>query len=385
MDIKRALFQPLQHSLAPGKVVLLYGPRRVGKSWLLDRLIEAVRSNETVKLLSGEDRVVQEALSSRVIEQLKLFVEAKTTLLVIDEAQRVPDIGLNLKLLVDHMPDLKIVASGSASFDLAQQVGEPLTGRKITYHLYPVWAQEEIDTFGMQYHQSLLEQRLIFGGYPELYDIDSERDRRDYLHELVDSYLLRDILELDNIRNARKLTDLLTLLAFQIGGEVSLNELGTQLELHRDTVSRYLELLEKAFVIRNVRGFSRNLRKEVTKTSRYYFYDNGIRNTVINNFNPLQRRDDTGMLWENYLVSERLKKQSYERLHANNYFWRTYDQKELDWVEEREGRLYGYEFKYRANRAKPPKGWMETYDNAEFDLIHKGNYLQFIASPLRSC
>lgn len=378
MDIKRALFEPLRHSLAPGKVVLLYGPRRVGKSWLLDRLIETVRSDETVKLLSGEDRLVQEALSSRVIEQLKLFVEAKTTLLVVDEAQRVPDIGLNLKLLVDHRPDLKIVASGSASFDLAQQVGEPLTGRKTTHHLYPVWAREEIDTFGMQYHQSLLEQRLILGGYPELYGIDSERDRRDYLHELVDSYLLRDILALDNIRNARKLTDLLTLLAFQIGGEVSLNELGTQLELHRDTVSRYLDLLEKAFVIRNVRGFSRNLRKEVTKTSRYYFYDNGIRNAVINNFNPLQRRDDTGMLWENYLVSERLKKQSYERLHANNYFWRTYDQKELDWVEEREGRLYGYEFKYRANRAKPPKGWLETYDNAEFDLIHKGNYLQFI-------
>lgn len=382
MDIYRALFQPLRRSLAPGKVVLLYGPRRVGKSWLLDRLIESVRSEETVKLLSGEDRIVQEALSSRVIEQLKLFVEAKTTLLVIDEAQRVPDIGLNLKLLVDHRPDLKIVASGSASFDLAQQVGEPLTGRKITHHLYPVWAREEIDTFGMQYHQSLLEQRLIFGGYPELYTIDSEQGRRDYLHELVDSYLLRDILELDSIRNARKLTDLLTLLAFQIGREVSLSELGNQLELHKDTVFRYLDLLEKAFVIRNVRGFSRNLRKEVTKMSRYYFYDNGIRNAVINNFNLLQRRDDIGMLWENYLVSERLKKQSYDRLYANNYFWRTYDQKELDWVEEREGRLHGYEFKYPAkSRAKPPKGWLETYDNADFELVHKDNYLQFIASP----
>lgn len=377
MIIKRAIFPTLIDSLTTGKVLLLYGPRRVGKTWLLSAIIETLQNQETVTLLSGEDRMVQEALSSQVIEQLKAFV-GKTTLLIVDEAQKIPDIGLNLKLLVDHIPGLKVIASGSASFELAQQVGEPLTGRKKTFHLYPIAAQEEIDTFGMPYHQSLLEQRLVIGSYPELYAIDSAQHRHDYLRELIDAYLFKDILALENIRNARKLSDLLTLLAFQIGKEVSLNELGNQLELNKQTVSRYLDLLEKAFVIHNVRGFSRNLRKEVTKTSRYYFYDNGIRNALINNFNAPRQRDDIGMLWENYLVAERLKKQAYSGPDANNYFWRTYDQKELDWLEERGGKLFGYEFKYKSQKAKPPKGWLENYDNAEFELINKNNYLKFI-------
>ena len=244
--------------------------------------------------------------------------------------------------------------------------------------LYPISAAEEIETFDLQFHQSLLEQRLITGSYPELYSISSEPDRHAYLHELVDSYLFKDILELENIRNARKLVDLLTLLAFQVGNEVSISELGNQLELHKNTVSRYLDLLEKAFVIRNIRGFSRNLRKEVTKTSRYYFYDNGIRNAIINNFNLLKRRNDTGMLWENYLVSERIKKQTYSRQYTNNYFWRTYDQKEIDWVEEREGRLFGYEFKYTDKKINAPGQWLKSYDNADFKVINRKNYLDFI-------
>lgn len=376
MDIRRAVFQPLINSLESGKVILLYGPRRVGKTYLLSKLIHS--QNQTpIKLLSGEDKIVQEALSSQVIEQLKQFI-GDTSLLIIDEAQKIPDIGLNLKLIVDHIPDIKVIASGSASFELAQQVGEPLTGRKKTFHLFPIAAMEEIETLDLQYHKSMFEQRLILGSYPELYSIKSREAQHAYLHELVNSYLLRDILELDSIRNARKLMDLLTLLAFQIGKEVSLSELGNQLELHKDTVFRYLDLLEKTFVIRNVRGFSRNLRKEVTKMSRYYFYDNGIRNAIINNFNSLKLRDDTGMLWENYLVSERLKKQGYGGLYANNYFWRTYDQKEIDWVEEREGKLYGYEFKFKPGHVKAPKGWLETYDNAEFAVINNENYLAFI-------
>lgn len=379
MDIKRALFEPLTEALAPGKVVLLYGPRRVGKTWLIERIAHTCERHENVTVLSGEDRIVQDALSSQVIAQLRSFV-GNASLLIIDEAQAVPNIGLNLKLLVDHLPEVKIMASGSASFDLSHEVGEPLTGRKLTFHIFPVWAQEEIDTFGVVHHRSMLEERMILGGYPEVLTLASARDRQSYLHELVNSYLFKDILALENLRNARKLTDLLTLLAFQIGQEVSMTELGNQLEMHKDTVFRYLDLLEKTFVIRNIRGFSRNLRKEVTKTSRYYFYDNGVRNALINNFNPLRQRDDVGMLWENYLVSERLKKQAYTGILSNNYFWRTYDQKELDWVEEREGKLLGFEFKYRDRNIKAPKGWLETYDNATFKVIDRNNYLDFIAA-----
>lgn len=377
MDIYRQLSGPLLTSLQAGKVTLLYGPRRVGKTYLLDKIRQELSAGETVKLLSGEDRITRQNLSSSIIEQLKLFV-GNCSLMIIDEAQKVPDIGLNLKLIVDHIPGIRIIASGSASFELAGNVGEPLTGRKKTFYLYPISATEEIETFDLQFHQSLLEQRLLTGSYPELYSINSEQDRQAYLHELVDSYLFKDILELDNIRNARKLVDLLTLLAFQVGNEVSISELGNQLELHKNTVSRYLDLLEKAFVIRNIRGFSRNLRKEVTKTSRYYFYDNGIRNAIINNFNPLKQRNDTGMLWENYLVSERIKKQAYSRQYTNNYFWRTYDQKEIDWVEEREGRLSGYEFKYTEKKINPPRQWLESYDNAGFEVINRRNYLEFI-------
>lgn len=384
MEIRRALFDVLMDAMTPARVLLLYGPRRVGKTCLLERVArKAVENGEIVTMLSGEDLIVQEALSTQVVEQLRSFI-GKTTLLIIDEAQAIPNIGLNLKLLVDHLPQIKIIASGSASFDLSREVGEPLTGRKTTFHLFPVWAQEEIDTFGMLHHSSLLEQRIILGGYPEVLMIDSEKGQQTYLHELVSSYLFKDILALENLRSPRKLRDLLILLAFQIGRQVSLTELGNQLELHKNTVFKYLDLLEKTFVIRNIRGFSRNLRKEVTKTSRYYFYDNGIRNALINNFNPLKQRDDVGMLWENYLVSERLKMQGYQGLLSNNYFWRTYDKKELDWVEERGGKLFGYEFKYRQRKMRAPRGWLETYDNAEFQVVHQDNYLDFVTPQINN-
>jgi len=193
----------------------------------------------------------------------------------------------------------------------------------------------------------------------------------------VNDYLLRDILELENIRNSKKLRDLLSLLAFQIGSEVSLNELGNHLDLHKNTVARYLDLLEKSFIIINIRAFSRNLRKEIYKTSRYYFYDNGIRNALINNFNAINLRNDTGQLWENYVVMERIKKQAYQSLYSNNYFWRTYDQKEIDWVEERGGKLYGYEIKWMKKKVKPPNDWLNTYKNASFQVITKDNYLPF--------
>jgi len=376
--IKRQAYGLLKEKLQENKVVLLYGARRTGKTTLLNKLAEELKGTEKIKFENGESLITQKELSSQMIAKLKSFV-GDASLLIIDEAQKIPNIGLNLKLIVDHIPGIKVLVSGSFSFGLAQKVGEPLTGRKKTIHLYPISAKELIDSYGQTYYQEALETNLIFGGYPELFGLNSEKEKKSYLGELIDSYLLRDIFEMEQVRNPKKITDLLTLLAFQVGKEVSLSELANSLDLHHDTVYRYLDLLEKTFVIVNVRGFSRNLRKEVTKTSRYYFYDNGVRNALISNFNHIGIRDDIGMLWENYIVMERIKKQSYGEIFSNNYFWRTYDQKEIDWVEEREGKLFGYEIKWKAGKIKPPKGWLETYKNAEYEVINRENHLGFIA------
>ncbi len=374
MIIKRTIYPKIKKKLQKGKVVILYGPRQVGKTFLLKKL-----ENETshTLFLNGESATVKDRLSDRVPEKLETFL-GDAELVIIDEAHRVPAIGMSLKMMVDSFPQKKFIASGSASFELAQKVGEPLTGRRKTLYLYPVSAQEIIETKNPKHYFSLRDHFLIYGSYPELFRIKGEREKKEYLAEILDSYLFREILEVKEVRGAKKLRDLLTLLAFQIGKEVSHTELGNKLDLNKKTVSRYLDLLEKSFVIKNIRGFSRNLRKEVTKTSRYYFWDNGIRNAVINNFNSLKLRDDKGMLWENYLVTERLKKQAYSSILANNYFWRTYDQKEIDWVEEREGKLWGYEIKWGREKASAPRDWLETYENANWRVVNKENFLDFI-------
>jgi hypothetical protein len=359
-------------------VLMLYGPRRSGKTTLLHEWEAGlIKKDIPVKWVNGETALAQTEFLKNDIEPLKAFV-GEARVLIIDEAQAIPEIGVRLKLMVDHLKDLIIVASGSASLSLAQKVGEPLTGRKKTMHLYPISGQEVIRAFSTDQYKTMLDQMLIFGGYPHLFELTSQEEKRLYLQEMADSVLFKDILTLERIRSPRKLRDLLTLLAFQIGKEVSLNELGSSLDLAKETVFRYLDLLEKAFVLVNIRGFSRNLRKEVTKTSRYYFYDNGIRNAIINNFNPLGMRDDVGMLWENYLVMERLKKQHYEGLIANNYFWRTYDQKEIDWVEERDGRLFGYEIKWGTKLSAAPKDFLGAYNNATFTCVNRNNFLDFI-------
>lgn len=377
MIIKRDAYDLIKGKLRKGKVVVLYGPRRAGKTFLLETLKKEMKGQEKILFLNGESRVTQENLTIKSPEQIKQYI-GDATLLIVDEAQKVPEIGLNLKIIVDTIPELKVVASGSASFELAQKVGEPLTGRKKTIILYPVAAKEIIKTKNTDYYHSIFEHSLVVGGYPELFSLSGENEQYEYLNELVDSYLLKDILEIERVKSSKKLRDLLILLAFQIGKEVSLSELGNNLDLHKDTVSRYLDLLEKSFVILNIRGFSRNLRKEVTKNSRYYFYDNGIRNALINNFNPLNLRNDIGMLWENYIVMERIKKQKYDGILSNNYFWRTYDRKEIDFVEERGGRLYGYEIKWGKKKRAAPKDWLNTYSNAEYTVIDKTDFIKFI-------
>jgi predicted AAA+ superfamily ATPase len=263
-------------------------------------------------------------------------------------------------------------------FQLSSQVGAPLTGRSITNKLYPISVIELKTQFGGMHIHQHLENYIIYGMYPEVLSQKNNQDKISYLSELRNSYLLKDILELENIRNSDKLIDLLRLLAYQIGNEVSLNELGNSLSLSKHTIAKYIDLLEKVFIIKKIGGYSNNLRKEVSKSSRYYFYDNGVRNAIINNFAPIELRNDIGMLWENFAIMERLKKQEYHKLFSNNYFWRTYDQKEVDFVEERDGKLFGFEFKWNPKKIKIQKEWLNTYPNASFDVIHRDNYLTFV-------
>lgn len=374
MYIPQFQLNALKKKIQPGKVIVLYGPRRTGKTTLLKHFLE---TQKNYLFVTGDDLYVHDYLASQSIEKLKNLVGTKD-LLVIDEAQKIEHIGINLKLLVDHLPNLKIVATGSSTFDLSRHVGEPLTGRKKVILLFPL-SQIELGSIETSVEtKANLENRLIYGAYPEVILFASEAEKREYLTELAHDYLYKDILEFEGIKKSKKLLDLLQLLAFQIGKEVSYSELATQLGLNKTTVEKYLNLLEQVFVLVNIRGFSRNLRSEVTKTSRYYFYDLGIRNTLINNFNPFSRRNDLGQLWENYLVMERIKKQHYHSIQANNYFWRTYDQKEVDWVEEREGSLFGFEFKWQNKSCKAPALWEKTYPQATFEVIHSENYLPFI-------
>lgn len=375
MYIPQKHLENLKKLLSPGKVVIIYGPRRCGKTTLLNKFLE--KSAEKYLLVNGDDITVQNYLSSQSVEKLKNFI-GKNKLLAIDEAQKITNIGLNLKLIIDHIKDIKVIATGSSSFDLAKHIGEPLTGRKHTLRLFPL-AQLEIGQIEERFEtETNLENRLIYGSYPEVVVSDDNKEKERYLKEITSSYLYKDILELDGLRHSDKIVRLLQLLAFQVGKEVSFNELGSQLGMSKNTVERYLGLLEKTFVIFRLSGFSRNLRKEISKSPRYYFYDNGIRNTLINNFNLLEMRNDLGMLWENYIIMERIKRQEYLQILSNNYFWRTYDQKEIDFVEERQGKIYGYEIKWRVEKPRPPKDWTETYKNAEYEFINKENYLGFI-------
>jgi len=365
----------LRSFVQPGKVIVIYGARRVGKTTLLKKFVEDL-DREQFLFVNGDDITARQFLESQSIENLKDFV-GMHQYLIVDEAQYVRNVGLNLKLIVDHIPGIQVIATGSSSFDLAQNIGEPLTGRRFVLKLFPL-AQLEISRLEKKNETAAnLENRLIYGSYPEVITLRDNKLREEYLRELIASYLFKDILALEGIRFSEKLVRLLQLLAFQIGNEVSLSEIGRQLAMSKNTVERYLDLLEKVFVIFRLTGFSRNLRKEVTKNSRYYFYDVGIRNAIVGMFNPLNLRNDTGKIWENYIISEIKKNREYRRLSSRFYFWRTYDGKEIDLIEELGGNLAGYEIKWRSNRALAPKPWRENYPNAGFKVIHRENYLSF--------
>ncbi len=378
MYIPQINLDALQRLVQPGKVIVLYGARRVGKTTLLKHYIaKHLKGNEEYLFVTGDDIHVQEYLSSRSIEKLKEFI-GKNKILIIDEAQYIKQIGLNLKLIVDHLPDIQIIASGSSSFDLSKQIGEPLTGRKYHIKQFPI-AEKEISQIEKPHEiKAHLDVRLIYGSYPEVVLMNDNQIRQEYLKELINSYLFKDILELENIRSSEKLVKILRLIAFQISKEVSYNELGAQLGMSKNTIEKYLDLLEKVFVIFKRTGLSRNMRKVISKNCRYYFYDIGIRNALINNFKPLSLRDDVGQLWENYIISERYKIHEYNRDFVSSYFWRTYDGAEIDLVEEHDGEIEGFEIKWSKKQGAVPPKWKSAYPDSPIRVINKDNYLKFI-------
>ena len=342
MKIPR-IYQNLDTYLKPGKALIIYGPRQVGKTTLVKDFINT--SNYKYRYDSGENILVKEVLSSANFNLLADYVRGYE-LIVIDEAQKVPCIGSALKILVDTFPDLKIIATGSSSFELAGQVGEPLTGRKNTISLFPI-SQIELSNYQNPFElNGNLEDYLIYGSYPEVIATPDKAGKVEILNELTGSYLLKDVFEFERIRNSQTVFNLLRLLAFQLGNEVSFTELSKHLGIDNKTVARYIDLLEKAFVIIGLGGYSRNLRNEIVKKKKYYFYDVGLRNALIANFNSLSMRNDIGQIWENFLLVERFKKQAYRKIYCNNYFWRTWDQKEIDFIEEKEGKLFAFARKY---------------------------------------
>ena len=362
--------------LKSDKIILLYGARQTGKTTLINEVIKGL-PYRSLSINADEIRFI-DTLSSRDLNRMKLLVEGYD-LLFIDEAQRIPDAGINIKILHDGMPNLKIIISGSSSLELTNKTKEPLTGRLDSYVLYPI-AWSELNNFFNSFElTSRLYEFLIYGSYPEILNAVNSLEKQKQLIELSSSYLFKDILELSNIRHSRKLVDLLRLLSFQVGSQVSLTELGTSLGMSKETVASYIDLLEKSFVLFRLGGYSNNLRKEVTKMDKFYFYDTGIRNALINNFNPLNMRNDTGQLWENYLIMERVKFLRYSEINTNFYFWRTYSGVEIDLIEEREGQLFAFEIKYGNRSSKMPISWKKAYPDSEFSVINSENFLEFIS------
>jgi hypothetical protein len=374
MLIRRAIENQIFELLGSNKVILILGTRRVGKTFLVNRIRE--RFEGKLLAFNAEDFDVQELLRKRSAANYQRIV-GDANLLLIDEAQAIPEIGMVLKLMIDTQPQLTILATGSSSFDLVNTTGEPLTGRQYPFKLYPV-AQMELDQDPVTIRASL-EERLVMGSYPEVFQFNTVKQKETYLKELAKSYLLKDILAYADIKHAAKLVDLLRLIAFQVGSEVSYHELSQKLGINKITVEHYLDLLQKVFVLFKLPSYSTNQRKEIAKGSKWYFYDNGIRNALIQDFRPVTLRNDMGMLWENYIISERLKRNAYKDEDRQLYFWRNYNQQEVDLVEYFAGKLSAMEIKYGDSRKKgKPNAFHQAYPDAEFHLIDRDNYLDFI-------
>ncbi len=368
-------YDDLGRYLQPGKVLVIYGPRQVGKTTLVKEYLN--RTAWRYRLASGDDVRLQELFVGQRLDDLVDYATGYE-LVVIDEAQRVPAIGIGLKMLVDARPDLRVIATGSSSFDLAGQAGEPLTGRKRTLTLFPVAQMELAHQHNRFELAEALEDHLVFGAYPEVLCAASRDEKGRILRELTDSYLLKDVLAVERIRNSRSIFDLLRLLALQTGSEVSLTEIGTQIGLNYKTVDRYIDILEKSFILFRLPGLGTNPRTDLRKKNKYFFFDTGVRNALLSNFNRLNVRGDVGQLWENFLCIERMKKQSYRGNPVNHYFWRSVRLQEIDLVEERGGRYFGYEFKWGRRDVKAPSEWTRLHPDADFAVIDRDSYLDFV-------
>lgn len=372
--ISRKLYQNIQSRLDDPKAIILHGPRQVGKTTLLQQLSTEIEAD--ILWWNGDEPDIRSDLENATSTWLKEQI-GKRKFLIIDEAQRIENIGIVIKLIVDQIPGVKVIASGSSSFDLSNKINEPLTGRKWEFLLYPVSVQEMIEHHGERQEGRLLRNRLVYGSYPEI--INHPGEEREYLKELAGSYLYKDILTWENIQKPAKLEKLLQALAFQVGSQVSVNELSQTIGLDNHTVERYIDVLEKAYIIFRLQPFSRNLRNEIKKSQKIYFYDNGIRNAVINQFSSFELRQDKGQLWENFLICERRKMTHYHGKNVNRYFWRNHAQQEIDFIEEINGNVNAYEFKWNP-KAKVffSKSFINAYKPRVTEGIHNENYLRFV-------
>lgn len=372
--LPRNIETTLKERLFQGKVVILYGARQVGKTTLVKKILEDYPNDG--QYFSCEKTSVQKGLESIEPEKIKAFL-GNAKLIVLDEAQKIPQIGMVLKVMVDQYPDMQIIATGSSSFELADKVSEPLTGRNFTFTLYSFSTNEIQGDRGFSLVESKLESLLRFGSYPEVYFLpeDAAKERLD---ELASDYLYKDVLSFDGVKKAEIIRNLLELLALQLGQEVSYQELARQLGINRITVQKYIDILEKSFVVFKLRAFARNKRKEISKSVKIYFYDLGIRNSIIQNYNPLSLRSDVGALWENFCIMERKKLDAEKRRQANRYFWRTYTQKEVDYVEEAEGMIRGFEFKWSVGKKSSEQKEFEEAYQATVEQVDRGNYWKFL-------
>lgn len=372
--IERAIYQQIINNLFKGKAIIITGPRQVGKTTLLQAIMK--ESESKVLYLNCDEPDIRPKLENASSTSLKALI-GDNALILIDEAQRVKNIGLTLKLLVDNFKGIQIIATGSSALELANEINEPLTGRKREYHLYPFSTAEMVANSSIIHETRLLEQRMIYGFYPDI--VNSPAEAQANLLDLGNNYLYKDVLSLQDVRKPALLERLLVALALQIGNEISYTEIGQTIGTDNKTIDRYVELLEKCFVVFQLGGFSRNLRNEIKKGKKIYFYDNGIRNAIIKNFSPLSLRQDIGALWENFLVSERKKVNHYANHYVNSYFWRTHQQQEIDMIEETGGKLYAWEFKWNEKaKVKIPASFLEAYPGSITGTVNRQNYMEFL-------
>lgn len=368
-------YDNLEKYIEPGKALIMYGPRRAGKTTLVKKYLETTPWK--YKWDSGDNIKTREVLGSEDFKKILEYASGYQ-LLVIDEAQQISGIGMGLKILVDNLPELRILVTGSSSFELANQVGEPLVGRKNVLNLFPVAQMElkkQLNNFELK---EQLEDFLVFGSYPEILELKTRAEKIRALEDLVSSYLYKDILAFDSLRNPQVLQNIVKMLAWQVGSQVSNHEIARAVGVDAKTVGRYLDLLEKTFVIFKLGGYSKNLRSEITRKQKYYFYDLGVRNAVIFQYNNLDTRNDIGQLWENFVVVERMKRRVYTGLYGGAYYWRTYSGAEIDLIEERDGRLFGLECKWKEEKKNPSPDWIKAYPGSEFTVVSQENYLEMV-------